>query len=72
MVGVLPFDRGQVLEARVEPSGVVSVDPREDLPSHSGAVFEPVPADEFTFQRTEERFSDCDFRGSLQHLGEFL
>jgi len=59
MVGVLPFDRGQVLEARVAPSGVVSVDPRKDRSACPGAVLELVPVDEFTFQRAEERFRNC-------------
>ena len=54
MVGVLPFDRWQVSEAGVEPSGVVSVDPGEDRPAGPGPVFELVSADEFTFEGAEE------------------
>ncbi len=59
MVGVLPFDGWQVSEGGVEPAGVVAVDPGEDHSAGPGPVLEPVPADEYTFQRAEERFRYC-------------
>jgi hypothetical protein len=58
MVGVLPFDRWQVSEARAESSGVVSVYPDEDRSACPGTVVESVPADKFTFEGAEERFGD--------------
>lgn len=42
----------------MEPPGVVTVDPGEDRTSGSGPVFEPVAADEFTFEGAEERLGD--------------
>ena len=49
-VVVFPPAWGEVVEARVEPSGVVTVGPGEDRSAGAGAVIEPVAVDQLALE----------------------
>ena len=56
MVVELPLDRRDVADGRVQPDGVVAVDPRGDGRDGVGSRREPVAVDELSLERREERF----------------
>jgi len=50
MVLLFPLGGCLVVEAGVQPLGVVAVDPYEDRLSGGGSVGEPVSVDQFAFE----------------------